>query len=131
MEVINLRTIISSLLWTLCTFIFLPEAGAGDPSERRLVKEIPFGDDGTLEAAAVPEATQYVFKGICRSRAVLFTDSEKHKPYHPMEAVRETPVFAAGTFHTQYRTIRTRRRGAVAFVKEFLQPSIPARAAPV
>ena len=76
MEVINLRTIISSLLWTVCAFIFLPEAGAGDPSERRFVKAIPFGDDGIQEKASLPEATQYVFQGTCRSRAVLFTDSE-------------------------------------------------------
>lgn len=130
MEVINLRTIISSLLWTVCAFIFLPETGAGDPSERRFVKAIPFSDNGIQEEASMPEATQYEFQGICRSRAVLFIDSEKHKPYHPVEAVREIPVFTAGTFHTQYRTIQTRRRGAVAFVKEFLQPSIPARAAP-
>ena len=130
MKVINLHTIISSLLWTVCAFIFLPEAGASDPSERRLVKAIPSGDDDTLEAVSVPEAAQHVFKETCRDRAALFTDPEKYKPHHPAEAVRETPVFTAGTFQTRYRTIQARRRGAVAFVKEFLQPSIPARAAP-
>lgn len=131
MEVINLRTIISSLLWVVCAFIFMPESGAGKTSDPRIPDVIPAGDTtDSLEAASVPEATQYVFNGFHRCRSVLYTDSEKYKPYHPAMAVREIPVTVAGAFSTHDQTILSRRRGAVAFVEEFLQSSIPVRAAP-
>ena len=132
MEAISLRILIGSLLWAVGAFIFMPESKAEAAFSRRLPGVLPAGSlDDTLEAVSVPEAVPYVFKEGYKSRAVLSFDSEKYKPHYPAEAVREIPFFAAGAFNTQYRTVRARRRGAVAFVEEFLQSSIPVRAAPV